>query len=550
MGDTPFYRRPWFYIAGWLVILLIAYFWDIFSLGGIRINEVRIFFDLACLFPLLLILWMAFFSQFILPVHTFSDRLQIFNRLIARLFGSRGPAIFIKNGIEEKEPGEEKRKGPGVLWLDSASAAVTRTATKIKQTLGPGVHFIDAKETIAGTVDLHRQWHSIGPREEEDPFADKTEENYRHIQDRRKQVSALTRDGIEVVPNINIVFRVNTGFPREDQPGSRFGYRTGVTSKDKMNENEDKEVIRNAILGEGVNPYYGAESPRRRMAWNQLPTALAVDVWREYASKFTLEELFTPGQEVPPPPPPKMEPSEEEVASLTQGTYEKASRDLLQTILTNILSALNGWMSRQIAKLEKKNTSEPLTGKSPQAPPSTASKEKTEPKTAFELINEMVKARLTQPVVDHLDATGKRVEIHPKVYLQDPSPEFYLLKKRGLKVLSVSISNPRLNPEVDKVRIGKWEANWVANTNLEKEQNQRTRTLFEEEGQEEAVKKYATWLSQTVLSDNPENFKQALKSLLKRTRSIIIRNDEFRRRMSTESRDVDEILRWMEINGQ
>ena len=40
-------------------------------------------------------------------------------------------------------------------------------------------------------------------------------------------VSALTRDGIEVIPSVSITFRVDTGFPKDNEPGSRFGYRVG-----------------------------------------------------------------------------------------------------------------------------------------------------------------------------------------------------------------------------------------------------------------------------------------------------------------------------------
>ncbi|MEW6085225.1 MAG: hypothetical protein AB1607_11580 [Chloroflexota bacterium] len=555
MGDTPFYKRPWFYIAGWLAILLIAYFWDIFSLGGIRINEVRVFLDLFCLFPLLLTLWMSFFSQFILPVHTFSDRLQIFNRLIARLFGVRGPAIFIKNGIEEKEAGEEKRKGPGVLWLDSASAAVTRTATKIKQTLGPGVHFIDAKETIAGTVDLHTQTHTVGPtREGENPFAgktdDQTEDEYQQIQDRRKQVSALTRDGIEVVPTINVVFRVDTGFPKNGQSGSRFGYRTGVTPKDKRDEKEDQTAIRKAILSEGINPYYKAENPRHRMAWNQLPAALAVDVWREYASKFTLDEFFKPEQKVPPAQPPTIEPTDEEIDPLTQAIQVGTGKDSFQTAIAKILRLINRWMASRIAQLEKKEPV-PTSGEEsqPYTPP-PPKKEKGEMKTAFEVINEMVKARLTKEFVDYFDETGKRDQSNPP--RQELSYEYRLLKERGLKVLSVSISNPRLNPVVDEEIISKWEANWLKHAIEEKEQLERRKSVYQTASQERAVKEYAELLSEAVVRANPKRreFKNALKSLLLRTRAIVIRTDQLRRQMSTEREELDEILRSIEVNGQ
>jgi hypothetical protein len=99
------------------------------------------------------------------------------------LFGGHGPALFIENGVIKEHSGERLKKGPGVLWLDSASAAVTRTAVAIKQTLGPGVHFISGREYIAGTLDLHIQSHSIGPKETDKPFDPKsdsqTDEEYR-----------------------------------------------------------------------------------------------------------------------------------------------------------------------------------------------------------------------------------------------------------------------------------------------------------------------------------------------------------------------------------
>ncbi|MCC6500663.1 MAG: hypothetical protein IT313_10390 [Anaerolineales bacterium] len=553
MGDTPFYRRPWFYIVGWLVILLVAYFWDIFSLGGIRINEVRIFLDLFCAFPFLLVVWMAFFSQFILPVRTFSDRQKIFNRLIARLFGSRGPAIFIKNGIEEKELGEERRKGPGVLWLDSASAAVTRTATKIKQTLGPGVHFIEAKETIAGTVDLHIQTHTVGPtREGEKPFAEKKDdqpqEAYDQIQDRRKQVNALTRDGIEVVPTITVVFRVDTGFPKDGKPGSRFGYRTGVAAKDKRDEKADQTAIRNAIIGEGINPYYKPENPRYRMAWNQLPAALAVDVWREYASKFKLEEFFTSDQDFPTPPPPPIEPAEEEIDPLTEAILVGPSRAVFQTALAKILREVNKIMARSTAKLEKK-PSTPAADSRPYTPPPPPAKIKTEMKTAFEVINAMVAARLTQQFVDALDELGKRPEHQspPPVF----SREFQLLTDRGLKVLSVSIDNPRLNPAVDDEIIGKWEANWLKHAKGEKDQVQQRRNVKETASEDQAIRQYAETLSKALVIANPQRgeIKEALKMLIQRTRGIIYSKAQLRKEMSAELHDSEDILRWIEGNG-
>ena len=238
MDDTPLTKRPWFYIAGWLAFLLILYGWQILRMGGVQASILYILLDLACIFPVLLLVWIAFFAQFVLPVRTFFDRQKIVEHLMTYLSGGHGPALFIENGIIKEHSGERFKKGPGVVWLDSASAAVTRTPVKIKQTMGPGVHFLDSGEFIAGTVDLHIQNQGVGPRESDKPFDPPDNQDaseYHQVQDRRKQVSALTRDGIEVVPNISVTFRVDTGFPGEGQPGSRFGYRTGITKKDKQN---------------------------------------------------------------------------------------------------------------------------------------------------------------------------------------------------------------------------------------------------------------------------------------------------------------------------
>ncbi|HEX9837967.1 MAG TPA: hypothetical protein VGA72_01400, partial [Anaerolineales bacterium] len=83
MDETPLYKRPWFYIVAWLAFLLVVYGLQIRRMGGIRANLFDIFVDLACVFPILLILWMAFFAQFVLPVRTFRDRQKIFNRLFS-----------------------------------------------------------------------------------------------------------------------------------------------------------------------------------------------------------------------------------------------------------------------------------------------------------------------------------------------------------------------------------------------------------------------------------------------------------------------------------
>jgi hypothetical protein len=548
MDDDPIYKRPWFYIAGWLLILLLVYGWQILRMGGIRANLFEIFIDLACVFPLLLVFWMAFFAQFVLPVRTSRDRQKIFERLLAYLFGGHGPALFIENGQIKEHTGERLKKGPGVLWLDSASAAVTRTAVSIRQTIGPGVHFINWGEYIAGTVDLHTQLQTIGPKETDDPFSAKKdnqpEEEWNQVQDRRKQVSALTRDGIEVIPNITVIFRVNTGFPKERQPGSRFGYRTGVRRSDRRNEEKDKDAIQRAILAEGINPNAVPDSPRRRVAWNELPGALAVDVWREYAAKFTLDQLFQPTQPVPPPPPPTAQPAEEEIDPLSQPIQVSGNRNSMQDNTTKMVRELNLMMSRTINFLEGNKQGK---GRRNVTPPSfstqTSANKEPEKKTALQAITEMVKARLTQEEVDILDDHGGRGQ--GKI----PSAEYKLLQERGLQVLNVSIGSLRFSPDIETTIIRNWSATWMTNARLESEQVERKRSLVETQGQEKAIRQYADFLSKDLTQKKPVGIKETLKTLLLRTRQLIINSHQLRQRMTDEQQDLENIIRWIEGNG-
>ena len=548
MYDAPFYKRPWFYIAAWLAILLAVYGWQIYRMGGIQAGLIDIFIDLVFIFPVLLLFWIAFFAQFVLPVRTFRDRQKIFSRLLTDLFGGHGPALFIENGVIKEHSGERLKSGPGVLWLDSASAAVIRSAVAITQTIGPGVHFIERGEFIAGTVDLHIQSQLIGPKDSDKPFDKKAEgqsdEEYHHVQDRRKQVSALTRDGIEVLPNISVSFRVDTGFPAEGQPGSRFGYRTGVTKRAKDNEAKDKEAIRKAILGEGINPNIESSSPRHRVAWNQLPATLAVDVWREYVAKFTLDELFTPDQQVLSQPVQPPQPTEEEIDLLSQPLQVGAGRERMQEGLTIMLREINKSMDKMIKWLERKGQDN-KNQKSTPASPVIQAPAKSEPqkKTALQVINEMIKARLTQAEVDFMDDHGVRGNG------TIPSAEFRLLQERGLRVRDAAVIGLRLNPQIEETIIKRWSATWLNNARAEKDQIDRKKSIIESAGQEEAIRQYAEWLGNDLVKKKPIGFKETLKTLLMSTRTILFRKDQLRKLMPEGQEDLEEIIKWIEADG-
>ncbi|HLO18308.1 MAG TPA: hypothetical protein VK206_25980 [Anaerolineales bacterium] len=490
-----------------------------------------------------LLIWLAFFAQFVLPVRTAGQRQKIFDRLIIFLLGRHGPAISIENGHKVEGTGESEKKGPGVVWLDTASAAVIRTATRFKGAIGPGVHFTTKHETLTRPLDLHTQVDTLGPFEKDKPFeqktADQSDEEYNEIQRRRKMTSALTRDGIEVVPNIKVVFRVDTQPAEGNEPGSRFGYRVGISSTEKVNEAKDKKAIYDALAGEGIDPTVPGETPYHRIAWNQLPGRLAADVWREYAAKFTLDELFLATQKpiVEPPllPAPK--------SPDPDGTNGSKKRYPAQSGIADMLRVLNGYMAAATKWIDvKKEIKDKAESVEPGHSEAAVEKQRigTETQTAMQIITEMVKKRLTQPHVPSLNNIGIPADGPSK------SKEFELLGKRGLKVLSISISDLRLKEPIEKYRIDQWSANWYGNARDERGRIERRRRYVEIKGEEDGANEYVHNLARHIMKQRPISPAERLRALLMRTRLTIVRDDQLQYRMNTEREDIEEILQWVE----
>src|SRR5512140_2168513 len=200
MNRIPFRHRPAFRSAVLAVVLLgIFAYYAIFK-GGIWLNLAGILLDLVLL-AILYQFCVFFYAQFILPIHTLEDRRRITDRLRLHAAGGHGPAIFVKNGRTVERTGESQRRGPGLLWIDTASAVVTRTFATFKQVLGPGVHFIDANEKIASIISLHVQNQTLGPSGLDAPFEplkeNATEEQRRQHDEMMARVTAvraMTRD--------------------------------------------------------------------------------------------------------------------------------------------------------------------------------------------------------------------------------------------------------------------------------------------------------------------------------------------------------------------
>jgi hypothetical protein len=129
------------------------------------------------------------------------------------------------------------------------------------------------------------------------------------------------------------------------------------------------------------------------------------------------------------------------------------------------------------------------------------------------------------------------------------SPEYQLLKERGLKVLSVGISNLRFDPSIENAIIKKWSATWLSNAKAESEQIKRKQSIVETAGSEKAMRQYADFLSKELIQKKPVGVQETLKTLLLRTRARIMTNDQLRQHMNEEQQELEDIIRWIEVSG-
>ena len=128
------------------------------------------------------------------------------------------------------------------------------------------------------------------------------------------------------------------------------------------------------------------------------------------------------------------------------------------------------------------------------------------------------------------------------------SREYKLLKDRGIRILSVSVSNLRFSPEVEKQILTQWSANWLDNAQKERERIETARSYAALDGQERAVKEYADDMAEHTLKarDEQKTLKQTVQSLLMRSRTMLIRSDRMHRRASNELHEIEDALQWLE----
>lgn len=249
-------------------------------------------------FFLLVAFWLFFFAQFTLPVSTWEGRGAIFVRLLYYIAGWHGPAIFIQDGQKIESKAEKLRRGPGVIVLDSASAAVLQTEGGFTRAVGPGVVFTSSGETAhdGATVDLRKRSASLGPHGDEDPFApqgeDETDEMYSQRMARRWETSAKTRDGTEVVARLVVVFALDK---RPDDLSEEAWAKGRFQTRFFGHQVSVWRAITHRPIDAAQAAKGTAKTPDEHLLrWDWLPARLAADLWREYLQRFRLSTLFQP----------------------------------------------------------------------------------------------------------------------------------------------------------------------------------------------------------------------------------------------------------------
>ncbi len=523
MNQVPFRYQPRFRSVILGVILLGIYIYIVWRRGGFWMNILGIALDLV----LLALLYQAcifFYAQFILPTHSLAERRKIASRLKLHAAGGHGPAIFVKNGRKVERLGESEIIGPGVVWIDTASAVVTRTFATFKQVLGPGVHFIEANEKIGSVLGLHTQTQTIGPKGADAPYeplrenpTEDEQRQYDEMKTRVMAVRAMTRDGIEIIPTISVSFKIDAKPAGSGEKGSRFGFNA--------------EAVERAARSEGINPNSSTEE-KRRVPWNQLPGLMAAELWREYVSKFTLNELFEANQK---PLPDVRQPE------IPRATVAMPSQPLIlrRGFGARLLKSINDdWES----KLNELMPPEPPAEEEelPPAKPTPAPRGEQIRYTALQVINQMMKARMAQAIVVKLDDCGRVTEA------QQPSDEHKKLMERGIAVLSASVNAIYLSRDIEEQLLSRWTTSWLSNARADRNRIDRLDMAYGEQGKHQALLDHALVLSEAVNRENPATVPAAVRALLQGTEGEIRANDRLLSRVSTELESIQQLEKWLE----
>ena len=253
------------------VAMAVIFWLRLMQLDPPGLEDVRdglvLLYALGC-FGLLFFGGLGLMAQFVLPVQTSRERLGVLGRLLWYIVGRHGPALFVKRAELVADSGELKRRGPGLILIDSNSAvalerepalppppwAAWRKPKPPVRIEGPGLVFTEADEALRAQdlLDLRRQSRSASG------------------------VMGSTRDGLEVAATLRATF---TLIPPPPTTSTELHHRPAYPLHPKS----------------AFDAVYGrAASAEDAVRWTELPFVVAKEIYRDRLSQKTLEQLLRP----------------------------------------------------------------------------------------------------------------------------------------------------------------------------------------------------------------------------------------------------------------
>lgn len=264
-----------------LELILLFLCWLFFGIQSVFSSDKQSAFILVMAILFFIISFFSsilIFSCFIIPVEEPFDILIIFTRIIRFHLGLHGPIHQIRYGRMETRYAGINSNQPGIVLLDSASAAIVSQTTSYHRTIGPGVCFLQKNEKISHTADLSVQRIWIGPLEKENPFLlrfkGESNEEYLSRLKRADETTAYTADEKKIIASFLVFFKIKAN-PGEG--GSPFGYNPLSVNK---------ALIEGAISLSG-------KTQINSTIWSDLPGFLVSDIWKNEISKYFLKDLFS-----------------------------------------------------------------------------------------------------------------------------------------------------------------------------------------------------------------------------------------------------------------
>ena len=227
---------------------------------------------------LALFLWGFLFVPLTQPFHSFNSLVNSIFQYAIYLLGSSGRVVFVENGQVMSPLAVHEVSHYRPLIMDNASAGLILDQDGELRVAGPGLDLLRPHEALVKLASLPPRNFIFGPADE-DPFAppqeDEDQLSARQRALRRLETSGTTRDGIEVVPNIIVDFRVKAGAATRASP---YGYHPTYAF----------QALRRDFAASKLSVDYQPGGPL-----DHMPGELAAQAWRFYLAHFTLTELFS-----------------------------------------------------------------------------------------------------------------------------------------------------------------------------------------------------------------------------------------------------------------